>query len=114
MLREVVMLDWARIEELREEIGADDFAEVAEIFLDELEEVMERLQSGGTSEDTAEQLHFLKGCALNLGFSTMAQLASQGEAVVKGGGTVDLAELMTAYGASRADFTARFVDATAA
>jgi len=31
------MIDWKRVAELREEIGADGFVEVADMFLDEAE-----------------------------------------------------------------------------
>ena len=93
------MLDLERIRELRDEIGEDDFAEVAVVFIDELEEVIGKLREGGSPEQTREWLHFLKGCALNLGLSGLAEQALKGE-----GGQLDLTELVSVYTASRAEF----------
>ena len=32
------MIDWSRVEELRDKIGAEDFDEVVELFLSEVED----------------------------------------------------------------------------
>ena len=61
------MIDWPRVTELREEVGAEDFGEVVEIFLEEVEEVIGKLE-GGDRGQLEQDLHFLKGSALNLGF----------------------------------------------
>ena len=37
------MIDWTRVDELRNEVGNDDFLEVAELFLEEVDEVISRL-----------------------------------------------------------------------
>ena len=37
------MIDWGRVRDLRSEIGADDFAEVVAMFLDEADEVIARI-----------------------------------------------------------------------
>lgn len=110
------MLDWNRIKELRDEIGEDDFAEVAEIFLDELDEVMTQLLAGGSPQETSERLHFLKGCALNLGFARMAELATETHGQARGAdpAELDLVSLKSAYEASRTEFAARFGGAEAA
>lgn len=74
------MILWSRVHELREEIGEDDFAEVVHLFLDEVETSLASLAVGSTS--TAEDLHFVKGSALNLGFGDLATAcmsAEQGE-----------------------------------
>ena len=34
------MIDWSRVSELREEVGEEDFAEVVELFLDEVDGVI--------------------------------------------------------------------------
>ena len=34
-----VMIDWARVSELRDEVGAEDFEEVVQLFLAEVEDV---------------------------------------------------------------------------
>lgn len=110
------MIDWDRIEELRGEIGEDDFAEVAEIFLDELQEVIERLVDGPATEDLEQAMHFIKGCALNLGFAKMAALASDGERLAASGETqaIEIAPLQVCFEASKREFLKRFKDAAAA
>ncbi|MEL7027080.1 MAG: Hpt domain-containing protein, partial [Pseudomonadota bacterium] len=35
------MIDWERVMDLREEVGPDDFMEVAELFLSEVGSVLE-------------------------------------------------------------------------
>ncbi len=103
------MLDWARVEELRDEIGAEDFAEVVELFLEEVGGTLDRLEAGSPSLEA--DLHFLKGAALNLGFADVARRASEGEALARRGGTPDLAGLGQAYAASRDAFMARMAEA---
>ncbi|MEM9341871.1 MAG: Hpt domain-containing protein [Pseudomonadota bacterium] len=71
-------IDWARVAELLEDIGEEDFAEVAGLFLEEIAETAEPLDPAAS--DLSAQLHGLKGSALNLGFATLAGLAAQGEA----------------------------------
>ena len=38
------MIDWTRVSELRDEIGAEDFGDVVEIFLEEVEAEVEAEQ----------------------------------------------------------------------
>jgi len=64
------MIDWARIEELRRDFGEDDFAEIVEEFLEEVQEKLASLQSARSS-DLAADFHFLKGSAANLGFRAL-------------------------------------------
>ena len=73
------MINWARVVELREEIGAEDFDEVVELFLCEVEERVEHLDSEEPLSEIEEDLHFLKGSALNLGFTSFANLCHEGE-----------------------------------
>lgn len=74
------MIDWARIEELRFEIGEEGFGEVVDIFLDEVAETMADLVNLPKGSDRAARLHFLKGSALNLGFAELAQMCKTAEA----------------------------------
>jgi HPt (histidine-containing phosphotransfer) domain-containing protein len=100
------MIDWTRVAELRAEIGEDDFAEVAALFLDEVEEGLSGLAPG--SDTLAAGLHALKGSALNLGFDRLAALCGAGEAAAEAGAgaSVDLAEIASCFAASRAAFAA--------
>ncbi|MGL4237476.1 Hpt domain-containing protein [Tabrizicola sp.] len=98
------MIDWKRVEELREEIGADGFAEVADMFLDEAEEAVQALVAGLPAGEVGGQLHFLKGSALNLGLSDLAAVCQDGERKAAGGHgeLVDTAQVAAVYRASRA------------
>ena len=97
------MIDWDRVNELRDEVGEEDFLEVVEMFLEEVEEVMDRLHQ--SSEGASEgDMHFLKGSALNLGFSGFADLCRDGEIRAKEGAETDLDEIMQAYMDAKADF----------
>jgi HPt (histidine-containing phosphotransfer) domain-containing protein len=97
------MIDWTRVSDLREEIGAEDFAEVVEIFLEEVEAAMESL--GGDHASLEAQLHFLKGSALNLGFVDFSDLCGAGESRAANGATdIDLAEIAQCYAASQDTF----------
>lgn len=100
------MIDWERIQELKEEIGEDDFAEVAEMFMNEVEHVIGRLQLAPNPETYESDLHFLKSSALNLGFACLAGLCETGERQSASGeaGNVELAPIFACYEASKAAF----------
>lgn len=100
------MIDWERVAELREEIGPENFAEVVELFLDEVEAVLGRLDTTRGDEAFAEDLHFLKGSALNLGFRRFGLACHEGEARAAAGqaGAVDVAAILACYEASRQCF----------
>ncbi len=54
------MILWSRVNELREEVGAEDFKEVVALFLDEVEEVIDRLRADTNRDRLEQDLHFLK------------------------------------------------------
>ena len=75
------MIDWNRVAELRDEIGAEDFGEVAELFLMEVEETLSNLDKAVSDPAQMQDLmHFLKGSALNLGFRAMSDVCGSAEA----------------------------------
>lgn len=98
------MINWAKVIELRDEVGAEDFAEVVELFLDEVEDTIVNL--GGEGRSLEHDLHFLKGSALNLGFSEFSELCSGGESAASQGlaGTVDTGAIVQSYRSSKAVF----------
>ena len=111
------MIDWDRVENLRQEIGTADFAEVVALFLEDSDEVAARLTQGPAHRHAVHgivltqgpglraDLHFLKGSALNLGFSTLAQRCGQGEDALRdASGSVDPAPIVALYHASRRAF----------
>lgn len=106
------MIDWNRVEELRSEIGDDGFAEVVELFLDEVEGVMMRLASQPSPDRYEEDLHFLKGSAWNLGFAAFGTLCQNGEREAAAGRAhaVDIRGLLDSYSQSKAQFMDRAAD----
>ena len=73
------MIDWERVNEFRSEIGTEDFSEVVEIFLEEADEAVASLADCTDHIELRDKCHFLKGCALNLGFTDFGVLCGQGE-----------------------------------
>lgn len=101
------MIDWPRVKELRDEVGAEDFDEVVEIFLEEVEGVIEKLRGGDRSK-LEQDLHFLKGSAMNLGFDDFSSLCQVGEreSALGNATTVDLDEIIGKYEVSKTTFLA--------
>lgn len=100
------MIDWERVETLRDEVGGDNFGEVAALFLEEVDEVVARLATAQGAESLERDLHFMKGCALNLGFSALGALCENGERLAAEGraAEVDVAVVVALYRASRQEF----------
>ena len=110
------MIDWKRVAELKEEIGADGFVEVADMFLDEAEGAVCALMAGLAPEEVEGQLHFLKGSALNLGLADLSALCQSGErqAGQGNGAAVDLGRIASVYEASKAAFLGALAKGNAA
>ena len=94
------MIDWKRVRELRDEIGEEDFSEVVDLFLEEVEEVVERLD--GTTPDLGgleQDLHFLKGSAMSFGFVDFSGLCQDGERKSAAGqaADVDIKQVVSGY-----------------
>lgn len=102
------MINWPRVRQLRNEVGEDEFDEVVLIFLDEVGEVIDRLQADTERRELEQNLHFLKGSALSLGFETFSKLCQDGErrAAAGQGAEVDLDAVLTAFDESRKSFLA--------
>ncbi len=102
------MINWDKVSELREEIGAEDFGEVVEIFLEEVDGAIAELGKPGTEGTLETQLHFLKGSALNLGFADFSSCCQAGESAAGKGQEdgVDLPAIIKCYEASKAEFLA--------
>lgn len=103
-----VTIDWKRAMELRSEVGPDGFDEVVELFLEEVETVVRRMQEQPEPERFEADLHFLKGGALNLGFASFGALCQDGERRAASGRPeeVDPAAIVESYYASKAEFLA--------
>ncbi|MEP2892191.1 Hpt domain-containing protein [Tateyamaria sp.] len=100
------MIDWQRVINLKNEIGQGDFDEVVPLFLEEVSEITNRLKKTPILDQLETDLHSLKGCALNLGFSEFSMMCSKGESLAaKGGaGSVDLAAILTSFDISCEEF----------
>ncbi len=101
------MIDWNRVQALREELGAADFASVIELFLDEVEGIVMRI-GHGDADQLENDLHFLKGSAANLGFTAFGRLCQRGEVAVRGGHAADfdMAALLDCYAVTKREFVA--------
>ncbi|MCO6384375.1 MAG: Hpt domain-containing protein [Vannielia sp.] len=99
------MIDWGRVAELREDVGAEVFGEVKEIFLEEAEQVLARLEDGA-SGSWEEDFHCLKSAALNMGFAEVARLCQDAEIRARSGeaGPADAAAVTASFRASIAAF----------
>ncbi len=93
------MIDRNRLLELKQEIGEEDFAEVGEVFLEEMQETLEALMQNAGSA-TAADFHGLRGSASNLGFVDFGAACSKAEQDVVGGATIDIAALKALFNAS--------------
>jgi hypothetical protein len=54
------MIDWACVSELRDEVGAEDFDEVVELFLEEVDEAIVALRDLTDLSELEPQCHFQK------------------------------------------------------
>ncbi|MES0825559.1 Hpt domain-containing protein [Ruegeria sp. SCP11] len=102
------MIDWSRVRQLRDEMGAGEFDEVVEIFLDEVRETIDRLHKDTDRLEFEQNMHFLKGSALSLGFDRFSKLCQDGERVAAAGeaAEVDLPAILQVYDESKAVFIA--------
>lgn len=100
------MIDWGRVAQLCNEIGADDFEEIVEIFLEEVEAEIEALRQSAYDTPLETRLHFLKGSALNLGFESFSNLCGEGEAGASNGqaSNIDIPSILESYEASKIEF----------
>lgn len=103
------MIDWSRVQELKDEIGEEDFGEVAEIFLEEVDEVIARLKSNPDPSLFEDDMHFLKSSSLNLGFSGLSDVCGRNEITAAQGlgDQIDLDPVFTIYTQSKTAFLAK-------
>lgn len=102
------MIDWGRVDELREEVGEEDLVEVIDMFCEEVEEVLAGLASASSAE-LPGQIHFLKGSAQNIGISSVSDLCKSFEDAMRSDSafTPDIAGLVSAFGEARTALSQR-------
>ncbi len=69
------MINQARLQDLKQDFGEEDLAELIESFLEEAASTVEALSAlvtDGYSKERSDQFHFLKGCAPNVGAMELA------------------------------------------
>jgi HPt (histidine-containing phosphotransfer) domain-containing protein len=100
------MIDWTRVETLREEVGAEEFSEVVDLFLNEVDAALQKMKVETSIETLEADMHFLKGSALSLGFRQMSELCQAGETASAHGNqqAVNLTDLFDCYERSRVLF----------
>lgn len=99
------MIDWDRVAQLRDEVGPEDFCEVVDLFLEEVDGAVARL-AGADPAGLENHLHFLKGSALNLGFARFGRMCQQAEQRAAAGEDASdaLAPITACYAESRKAF----------
>lgn len=99
------MIDWSRVNELRRDIGEDGFSDVVEMFLEEVEAVLAQLPSVTTATALAEDMHFLKGSAWNLGFREFGAVCHDAERHAAAGTMApDVHGILAGYAQSKVAF----------
>ncbi|MFK7945489.1 MAG: Hpt domain-containing protein [Paracoccaceae bacterium] len=77
------MIDQSRLDELANDFGEEDLAEIIEVFLAETWEAIDSLEAkldGMQMAEQQDQFHFLKGCARNIGATGLADFCEEWEA----------------------------------
>ena len=110
------MIDWERVSDLRNEVGEDNFHEVVAMFLEEVEDVTTRLANAPDPARFEDDLHFLKGSSLNLGFRALAALCQTGEKLAANGqaALIVISDVDACYRQSKLEFLADFSKAVQA
>jgi HPt (histidine-containing phosphotransfer) domain-containing protein len=79
------LIDWPHLKELKTELGESVFCDVVMLFLDDVGVGINGLARHQDASDLQAQLHSLKGNALSLGFTNLAQQCAKSEELaVKG------------------------------
>ena len=100
------MINWDRVRSLKEEVGAEDFDEIINLFFIEVDAAVNCLPDAKDPKTLSAAMHFLKGAALNLGFETLSQTCDEGEALAANRGTdaVEIDQIVGIYEQSKTHF----------
>lgn len=100
------MIDWQRVITLREDVGIDGFAEVVDLFLEEVGAVIKRLNETPDRATLEADLHALRGSAQGMGFLAFAEVCQTGETQCAEGAAqnVDLDAILRSYAGSKRVF----------
>lgn len=106
-------IDTDRLTALRDDIGAEEFADVVMLFFAEIGEKLDQMRMGERAL-SADDFHFLRGSAANLGFIAMVSACERAEAACMAGGTPDLAAVRNSYEAALSEARDRVPELAAA
>ena len=99
------VINWTHLSELRADMGDETFAEVINLFLQEVQSGIERLSRERSASDLVSEFHMLKGSALSLGLTDLANICANAESMANAG-QVDCFqpdELSTVFHTSRSE-----------
>ena len=91
---------------LKSDIGEEEFDEVVILFVAEIGEKIESLLSN-PADATADDFHFLKGSAANLGFVAMSAACDEAEEACRSGSSGNIAAVASAFDAALDEAKAR-------
>ena len=100
------MIDWNQVKSLRNDVGHDAFDEIIDLFLDEVDDIVTKLRTAPQMAELENDMHSLKGSALNLGFRTFSGLCQAGEKLSAEGNAdkVNLPEIFNCFDQSKSTF----------
>lgn len=103
------VINWDQVRRLRDDVGHDEFEEIIDLFLEEVESIVDKLRHPINNNALENDLHSLKGSAMNLGFESFSQLCFVGEKQAAAGKTedVDLMVIISSFDASKEDFLSK-------
>ena len=90
----MMLIEWKMVIDLREDVGHADFEEIVALFMEEVEETLSRIEKQALNSRLADDLHFLEGSALNMGFAAFAAACRAAE---KAPAESNMDELKTLY-----------------
>mgnify|MGYP006177802983 CR=1 FL=1 len=107
------MIDWKQVNRLRTDVGIDAFDEIIELFINEVEGILERLRDRPNYAEMENDMHALKGSTLNLGFQTLSELCKKGEKLSadRNPKAVNLPEIDSCFQISKSKFTTELPNA---
>jgi len=98
-------MNWTRLQELRDEVGADAFGEVLASFLEETDATAARLAQRQPDGGLEDDVHCMKGAALNLGLEELAAACATAETRARAqvAGTAEIDMVLDCYARARTE-----------
>ena len=102
------MISKERLDELRSEVGNDDFEEIVALFIADSDGILVKPRAASGPAEAEDLLHTLKGSALNLGFDEVARLCCEGQGSSAGSAcwTAQFGHLLDVYEQSKSRLSA--------